>query len=53
VLGHIIAVLVAHLITLRQVTNRRVTLLSQAPLAILMVAYTLFGLWLLSTPAAG
>jgi hypothetical protein len=27
--------------------------LSQLPLAAVMVGYTLFGLWLLSTPAAG
>jgi len=53
VLGHIVAVLVAHLITLRREPDRRSVLASQAPLAILMVAYTLFGLWLLSTPAAG
>jgi hypothetical protein len=53
VLGHIVAVLVVHLITLRREANRRTVLASQAPLAILMVTYTLFGLWLLSTPAAG
>jgi hypothetical protein len=53
VVGHVIAVLVAHLITLRQEPDRRAVLASQAPLATLMVAYTLFGLWLLSTPAAG
>ena len=53
VVGHVVAVLVAHLVTLRLDTARRTTLLSQAPLAVLMVAYTLFGLWLLSTPAAG
>src|SRR5688572_18837149 len=53
VVGHVVAVLAAHLITLRLDTARRAALLSQAPLALLMVAYTLFGLWLLSTPAAG
>ena len=53
VLGHVLAVLVAHLITLRRAADRRTTLLSQVPLAVLMVAYTLFGLWLLSAPAAG
>jgi hypothetical protein len=53
VVGHVIAVLAAHLITLRLDTARRATLLSQAPLAVLMVGYTLFGLWLLSTAAAG
>jgi hypothetical protein len=53
VIGHIVAVLVAHHITLRLDTAHRTALLSQLPLAVLMVAYTLFGLWLLSTPAAG
>jgi hypothetical protein len=53
VVGHVVAVLVAHLITLQREPDRRAMLASQAPLAILMVAYTLFGLWLLSTPAAG
>jgi hypothetical protein len=53
VVGHVVAVLVAHLVTLRLDTARRATLLSQAPLAVLMVGYTLFGLWLLSTAAAG
>jgi hypothetical protein len=53
VLGHMIAVLVAHLIALRGAPDRRSALACQTPLAALMVAYTLFGLWLLSTPAAG
>jgi hypothetical protein len=53
VIGHVVAVLVAHQISLRLDTGRRTALLSQLPLAVLMVAYTLFGLWLLSTPAAG
>jgi hypothetical protein len=53
VIGHIVAVLVAHHISLRLDPGRRSALLSQLPLAVLMVAYTLFGLWLLSTPAAG
>ena len=53
VIGHIIAVLVAHHISLRLDPGRRAALLGQLPLAVLMVAYTLFGLWLLSTPAAG
>ncbi len=53
VLGHVVAVLVAHMLTLRRQSGGREVLASQAPLAVLMVAYTLFGLWLLSTPAAG
>jgi hypothetical protein len=53
VIGHVVAVLVAHHISLRLDPGRRAALLSQLPLAVLMVAYTLFGLWLLSTAAAG
>jgi hypothetical protein len=53
VIGHVVAVLVAHHISLRLDPGRRTALLSQLPLAALMVAYTLFGLWLLSTAAAG
>jgi hypothetical protein len=47
--GHVVAVLVAHFIALRQ----QAPVAQQIPLAVLMVAYTIFGLWLLSTPAAG
>ena len=31
----------------------RAAMLAQLPLAVLMVAYTVLGLWLLSTPAVG
>lgn len=53
VLGHILAVIVAHAAVLRLAADRRSVLLLQLPLAALMVAYTLFGLWLLATPVAG
>jgi hypothetical protein len=53
VLGHILAVVVAHAAVLHLVRDRRQVLLLQIPLAALMVAYTLFGLWLLATPTAG
>lgn len=53
VLGHILAVVVAHAAVLGLTRERRRVLLLQVPLAALMVAYTLFGLWLLSTPTAG
>jgi len=33
-----------------QATLQKTVLLSQLPLAVVMIAYTLFGLWLLSTP---
>ncbi len=53
VLGHLLAVVVAHAAVLHLVRDRRRVLLLQLPLAALMVAYTLFGLWLLATPTAG
>jgi hypothetical protein len=53
VLGHVLAVLLAHEMARRAIGDSRAAVLSQMPLAAGMVAYTLFGLWLLSTPAAG
>jgi hypothetical protein len=53
VLGHVLAVLLAHEIARRAIGDARAAVLSQVPLAAVMVAYTLFGLWLLSTPVAG
>ncbi len=50
--AHMLAVLLAHAVALRGLGNRRAALLSQAPVAAFMVLYTLFGLWLLSTPVA-
>ncbi|MBX3577554.1 MAG: hypothetical protein KF723_10100 [Rhizobiaceae bacterium] len=50
--GHILAVLVAHLIAGRRYPTDTAATLSQLPLALLMVGYTVFGLWLLSTPTA-
>jgi hypothetical protein len=53
VLVHILAVLLAHLIAIEKFPDRRSMLASQAPLALLMIAYTLFGLWLLAAPTIG
>jgi hypothetical protein len=53
VAGHVLAVLLAHELARRTVPDHRALVLSQLPLAAVMVAYTLFGLWLLSTPMAG
>jgi hypothetical protein len=53
VLGHVAAVALAHAFALRHFGDRRRAIFSQAPLTLLMVLYTLFGLWLLSTPVAG
>jgi hypothetical protein len=48
--GHMLAVLVAHVIAWRLYGSARQALLSQIPLAVLMVFYTVFGLWLLASP---
>jgi hypothetical protein len=53
VIGHILAVLVAHAIALERFESGRAAFFSQLPLALLMIAYTAFGLWLLSAPTAG
>ncbi|MER2535333.1 MAG: hypothetical protein ABTQ31_09240 [Rhizobiaceae bacterium] len=51
--GHVVAVVAAHLLAARLHPCRRAALVSQVPLNALMIAYTVFGLWLLSSPAAG
>lgn len=48
--GHVLAVLAAHRIATRLHPEPGKAALSELPLTILMVAYTVFGLWLLSTP---
>lgn len=49
-LGHVIGIAMAHMIALRLCDSPRKAVISQIPLAALMVFYTGFGLWLLSTP---
>jgi hypothetical protein len=53
VAGHIVATLTAHRIALSRSGDHRQVVVSQIPMAVLMVGYTLFGLWLLSTPQIG
>ena len=50
VVGHVIAILLAHALALQAFGTRRSATLSQIPLALFMVAYTFFGLWLLASP---
>jgi hypothetical protein len=50
VAGHAIAVCVAHLEAWRFFGNRRDALLSQVPLLVLMVTYTMLSLWILAQP---
>ncbi|PTE10752.1 hypothetical protein [Mesorhizobium helmanticense] len=51
--GHMLAVLVAHGLAWRLHPVPARTALSQLPLTVLMIAYTVFGLWLLATPTVG
>jgi uncharacterized membrane protein len=49
-LGHIVSVYVAHLVALRVFPTRSRAVLSQLPMLLLMVAFTVFGLWILAQP---
>ncbi|TRC95213.1 hypothetical protein FJV76_17745 [Mesorhizobium sp. WSM4303] len=53
VAGHMLAVLVAHGLAWRLHPVPSRAALTQLPLTVLMIAYTIFGLWLLATPTAG
>jgi hypothetical protein len=53
VLGHLVAVIVAHVLSARLGGAKWDIALAQVPLAVLMVLYTLFGLWLLAAPNIG
>jgi hypothetical protein len=50
VAGHIIAVYLAHLISLRSLPDPKKALRSQYPMLVLMVLYTISSLWILSQP---
>jgi hypothetical protein len=50
VLGHIIAVYVAHVVALREFRDRQAALRSQIPMLVLMVGYTMVSLWIIAQP---
>ncbi|QMU59844.1 MAG: hypothetical protein GKR98_17680 [Boseongicola sp.] len=50
VISHILAVLMSHNIAARFCSGRRNLILVQVGLSVLMIAYTVFGLWLLASP---
>lgn len=52
VLGHVLAVVAAHIVAWRLYGSGRTATISQLPLSALMIGYTVIGLWLLSTPTA-
>jgi len=53
VLGHVIAVVLAHVAALRVFGSRQGALVSQLPMMALMVAYTTLSLWILAQPIVG
>ncbi|MFO1184889.1 MAG: hypothetical protein U1E56_08885 [Bauldia sp.] len=50
VLGHVIAVYLAHVAALRFFGTRRAAFVSQVPMVALMVGYTMVSLWILAQP---
>jgi hypothetical protein len=53
VLGHVIAVYLAHMAALHLFRSHRGALVSQVPMLLLMVAYTTLSLWILAQPIVG
>lgn len=53
VIGHVIAVLLAHSICEGYLKKKSSILISQFPISIFMIGYTFLGLWILSTPTVG
>lgn len=50
--GHVVSVYIAHRVALRLFPSRREAILTQLPMLLLMVAYTVVGLWVISLPFA-
>ena len=50
VIGHVIAVYLAHCVALQAYPDRRVALRSQWPMVALMVCYTMTSLWIIAQP---
>ena len=50
VLGHVLAVYLAHRVAIRTFSNRALVLKSQYPMLVLMVVYTVISLWILAQP---
>jgi len=53
VVGHVVAVWLAHVEALRFFRSREAALKSQIPMVVLMVAYTTLSLWILAQPIVG
>ena len=53
VIGHVLAVIVAHVEASRRFASHRAAMLSQMPMLVLMVAYTSLSLWIMAQPIVG
>jgi hypothetical protein len=50
VIGHIAAICIAHATSLRREKSARAAVISQLPMLVLMITYTMVSLWILSQP---
>ena len=50
VAGHVLAVYLAHMVSLRFFGSPKLALRSQLPMLVLMILYTIFSLWIISQP---
>ncbi len=48
--GHVIAIVLAHVVALREFGSRRAALRSQLPMVVLMIGYTMTSLWIIAQP---
>ena len=48
IVGHVAAVLIAHMVMVRLISDQRKVLVSQLPILALMILYTISSLWILS-----
>lgn len=49
-IGHLVSVALAHYMAMRTFSTRRTIIVSQLPMLVLMVSYTVIGLWILTLP---
>lgn len=50
IIGHIVAILIAHTVAERYFSNAKKTLVSQYPMLILMIFYSVLSLWIMAQP---
>ena len=50
VVGHVVAVYLAHRIALRIFRNTQAAIISQLPMVVLMIVYTMLSLWIIAQP---